>query len=245
MRTKADPAKLVDIYLDESSQNNHRFLVLGSTVVEFTKASNLADLIMKARRPDLPEKEAKWAKVSRSKLPAYKRIVDVLFDNSEDFHFHSLFVDTTQLDHHRFNQGDKEIGFNKEIYQLAMKVSRVYGDRLFHLYPDYRDTTQRPDDLRLMLNRGCRKRGDTRDWPFRRCQFRDSSKTLALQLTDVVIGAIAYQLNGHSKAAGASPAKVELSEYVLNRAGIADITKGTARVSRFTVWPRRLQKGVP
>ena len=51
-------------------------------------------------------------------------------------------------------------------------------------------------------------------------------------------------MNGHAKAKDASPAKIELSEYVLNRAGIADIAKGTARMGQFTVWPRRLRKGV-
>jgi hypothetical protein len=35
--------------------------------------------------------------VSRAKLPAYKRIVDVLFDSPDLLHFHSLFVDTTLL----------------------------------------------------------------------------------------------------------------------------------------------------
>lgn len=196
---------------------------------------------MAARLPDLPEKEAKWTKVSRTKLPAYKRIVDVVFQNPDLVHFHSLFVDATLIDHRKFNQGDKEIGFNKEIYQLALKVSRLYNDAFFHLYPDRRETNQRPEDLRLILNRGCRKGGDRRDWPFRRCQFRDSAKTLQLQLVDILIGAIAFQLNGHATSKDASPAKIELSEYILRKAGVADVTKGTARSGRFTIWQRRLQ----
>ena len=115
---------------------------------------------MRARLPDLPAKEAKWTKVSRSKIDAYKRIVDVLFDNPQIVHFRSLFVDTHQLDHQRFNQGSSEIGFNKEIYQLSIKFSRLFADRLFHVYPDRRETNQNPEDLRLILNRGCRNGGD-------------------------------------------------------------------------------------
>ena len=156
--------------------------------------------------------------------------MDVLFDNLGLVQFHSLVVDTTQVDHSYFNSGNREIGFNKEIYQLAIKFSRLYGKNMFHLYPDYRKTNQSPEDLRLILNRGCRKNGDARDWPFRRCQFRDSDTTPALQLTDVITGALAYQLNGHDKARGGSPAKRELSYYVTARAGV-NVMRGTARVT--------------
>lgn len=138
MRIRPDPAQISEVYIDESSQNNHRFLVLGGVIVTAPDVEELCNLIMDARRPELPSKEAKWTKVSRSKLSAYKRIVDVLFDNPELVHFHSLFVDTYLLDHHRFNQGDREIGFNKEIYQLGIKFSRLYRGPLFHLYPDNR-----------------------------------------------------------------------------------------------------------
>jgi hypothetical protein len=60
-------------------------------------------------------------------------------------------------------------------------------------------------------------------------------------LVDVLIGGIAYELNGHAKAADASASKVKLSAYILKRAGITDITKGTLRAAKFSVWPRKLR----
>lgn len=60
---------------------------------------------------------------------------------------------------------------------------------------------------------------------------------------DVIIGAIAYLLNGHDKARDANPAKVELAQHIIKRAGITDISKGTAREGKFTVWPRKLRGG--
>jgi len=77
MRVPAKPSEIVEIYLDESSQNNHRYLVLDAIVVEFETTSQLCDLITKARHPELPNGEAKWTKVSKAKLPAYKRVADV------------------------------------------------------------------------------------------------------------------------------------------------------------------------
>lgn len=245
MRVPAKPDEIIEVYVDESSQNKHRYLVLGAVAVELPNTQTLIDAIMQARLPQLPNGEAKWGKVSRAKLPAYKRVVDVLFDNPDSYHFHALFVDTTQQNHQQFNDGDSETGFNKEIYQLANKVGQLYSNKYFHIYPDYRDTKNTPEELRLILCRGATKRGDKRDWPVRRCQFRDSKLTIPLQLADILIGAIAYQLNGHDKAKGANPAKVELARHVMRRAGIADITKGTARVAKFSVWPRRLRRVVP
>jgi Protein of unknown function (DUF3800) len=240
MRVTPKPDEIAEIYIDESSQTNHRYLVLGGLGIKLTSEVNLSRLISEARLPELPQGEAKWTRVSKSKLAAYKRIVDVLFKNLDAVHFHSLVVDTTLLDHQRFNAGNREIGFNKEIYQLAMKFARLYG-YLFHVYPDYRETTQKPEDLRIILNRGCLKKGDPRDWPFRRCQFRDSKNTPSLQLVDILIGGIAYRLNGHDKASNASPSKSELSSYILGCAGVQDPFKDTARAADFTIWHRRLR----
>lgn len=241
MRVPANLEITTEIYLDESSQNKHRFLVLGAVIFGVPDSPRILDLLAKARLPELPHGEAKWTKVSKSKLPAYKRLVDVLFDNSNEIHFHSLFVDTTLVDHGRFNQGSKEIGFNKEVYQLANKFARLYPNAYFHLYPDYRDTKSTTEELRLILNRGRIKVGDKRDWPFRRCQFRDSKVTPALQLADILIGSIAFVLNGHHTAPDASPSKIELANYIAQKAGVTDVSKGTATSGIFTIWPRRLR----
>ena len=86
MRTPAKLDEILEIYIDESSQTKHRFLVLGAVVVEHLRANELYKLLMDARLPDLPSKEAKWQKVSRTKLAAYKRVVDVFFDNPDIRH---------------------------------------------------------------------------------------------------------------------------------------------------------------
>jgi hypothetical protein len=242
--SRPEPSDVIEVYIDESSQTGHQFLVLGGIGVEALEILKLNELLQLARSPELPKGEPKWTKVSRSKLPAYKRLVDVMFDNKNLAHFHSLVINTSKLDHRRFNKGDHDIGFNKEIYQLAMKFGKLYSTKLLHVYPDRRNTSQKTDDLRLILNRGCRKNGDKRDWPFRRCQFRDSSTTPALQLVDLLIGAIAYELNGHGRAPNASPSKMELSRHVLERAQVRDAMCSTARTGRFTIWHRQL-KGVP
>lgn len=234
---------LSDIYIDESSQTRLRYLVIGGIIIPTDRVNLFNTQLQKSRLPELPNGEAKWQKVSRAKLPAYKRMVDFFFDNqiAKGCDFHSVVVDSHKVDHRRFSEGDREIGFNKEVFQLGMKFGRLYPG-LFHVYPDHRETNQGPEELRLILNRSRAKKGDKRDWPYRRCQFRHSHKCLPIQMVDIFIGGIAYRLNKHHMAPNASPAKTELSEYILSRANIADPTKDTAMSGAFTVWHRQLRK---
>jgi hypothetical protein len=242
VRVPADDSQLSEIYIDETSQTKHRYLVLGGIIIPRTKSDHFETIIREARLPELPLGEMAWTKVSRTKLPAYKRVVDAFFKRHyEHLDFHSLVVDTTKINDRKFNEGSRQIGFNKEIYQLCIKFGRLYPTRLFHVYPDYRDTDQSPSDTRLILNRGMRRGGDQRDWPFRRLHFRDSATTLPLQVVDVLLGAVAFRLNGHYEKEDASPAKKELCDHILCRAGTSDVTRDTARSGKFTIWHRQLR----
>jgi hypothetical protein len=234
---------LTEVYIDESSQTKHRYLVMGGVIAEISDARRADEALKQARLPELPNGILKWTKVSRSKLPAYMRVVDRFFDLQQrmTLDFHSLVVDTTKQDHSRYNQGSRDIGFNKELYQLSMKFGRLYNV-LFHIYPDRRTTSQSTDELRLMLNRGIKKRhADTRDWPFRRLQFREPEDCQLLQMADLFAGAIAWHLNGHRTRENASPAKTRLGDYILQKAGITNAGRSTAMGGQFTIWHRRLR----
>lgn len=243
-RTPLDAALLSEVYIDESSQTQHRYLLLGGIIVWGTERAALELALAAARRPELPAMELGWVKVSTAKLPAYKRFVDVFFENKGalvSLDFHSLVVDTRKVNHKIHNEGSREVGFNKEVYQLCDKFARLYPRRLFHIYPEHRSTKSDPDELRLILNRGRARKGDARDWPFRRVHFRQSHEWQSLQLVDILLGAVAFKLNGHYDADGASVAKRALSDHILNRAGVKDVTRDTAVSGKFTIWHRVLK----
>lgn len=238
-----DELPFAEVYIDESSHSNHRYLVIGGIISEIGEARIADSKIAKARLPELPSGILKWTKVSRTKLPAYKRAVDCFFDiqSTTTLDFHSVVIDTTKQNHKIHNLGSRDIGFNKEVYQLAMKFGRLY-QALLHIYPDRRTTSQSTHDLRLMLNRGIKKhRNDTRDWPFRRLQFREPEDSQLLQLADVFSGALAWKLNGHENKPNASPAKTKLANHILERAKITDVFKDTSVAGKFTIWHRQLK----
>ncbi|HZD41428.1 MAG TPA: DUF3800 domain-containing protein [Terriglobales bacterium] len=232
-----------EVYIDESSHTNHRYLVLGGIIAEINDSAIASAAITKARLPELPSGTLKWIKVSRAKLAAYKRAVDRIYELQQQMtlDFHSVVVDTTRQKHRVYNKGSADIGFNKEVYQLAMKFGRLYSC-LFHIYPDRRTTSQKPEDLRVMLNRGIAKHhNDTRDWPFRRLQFREPESSQLLQLVDVFAGALAWALNGHAGRPNSSAAKTELSRYILQKWNIADPFRDTRMRGQFTIWHRQLR----
>lgn len=243
-RVKPKPLEILEVYVDESSQTNHRYFGLAGLTINYTQVAELERRIRAARLPDLPAAEMGWKKVSRAKLAAYKRVVNVLFDRkleTQPMHFHLMVIDSSRLKDNVFNGGSREVGFNKEVYQICQRMARLYRYRLFHVYLDSRTTKSSPEELRTMLCFGLRKKGDTRDWPFRRVHFRESSDSLPMQLCDILLGAVMFRINRHHLAPGASPAKRELSDHILRAAGITDVMTDTSYTGRFTIWHRRLK----
>jgi hypothetical protein len=149
---------------------------------------------------------------------------------------------SSKINDAKLNSGSRDIGFNKEIYQLVMKFCRLHRRHLFHVYLDHRNTTQSTEEFRSILNAGARKAGDTRDWPFRRVHFRDSAQSATLQIVDVLLGALAFHLNGHAVKPDASAAKLTLSNDIFSWARIADVTRDTPVAGVFTVWHRQLRR---
>jgi uncharacterized protein DUF3800 len=236
-----------NVYIDETSQNDHHYLAIGGIIIPRKYAAAFEAAIINARGMDLPitgpdsaKREIKWEKVSRSKLPAYKRVVDTFFRfantmpiSTGHLDFHSTVVDMTL-------KGSKltEIGFNKEINQLCRKFAREYPKALFHVYLDQRTTSQPLNEVQLILNRVMHKTRAKEDWPFRRIRFEKSHDIQALQVTDILLGALAYKLNGHYDAANASPARKELCDHVFKLARIADVFRDTKFRARYTIWHR-------
>ncbi len=242
-RRGPNPAFVREIYIDETSQTKHRYLLLGALTIPLLSRQNALKAISEARLPQLPHGEMKWGKVSPSKFIAYQRTANSFFEHEAfaNAHFHCIVIDTSRQDHQKYNNSDREVGFNKEIYQLANKCARLYPRDYFHVYPDQRETPFPPEQLRLILNSGRRKAGDLRSWPFRRWQFRDSKSSLLLQLTDILLGAVAYRVNGHAQSPDASPAKLDFSNYVLAKAKVPDAMIDTSMAGKFTIWHRRLR----
>jgi hypothetical protein len=72
------------------------------------------------------------------------------------------------------------------------------------------------------MNAGARKYSNRTDWPYRELKFEDPESKQALQVVDILIGAIAYRLNGHYEKPEANAAKRALCDHVLKWAKITN-----------------------
>jgi hypothetical protein len=232
--------RFYQVYIDESSQTKHRYLVMGGLCVPLAYSAIFeADIIthrdqtVPLTKPDGSPKLMKWEKAKGHNLAAYKRVVDAYFTFpkrhklpiAKPLDTHCIAVDTSKKTLKDTGDGDVEIGFSKEFYFLCVptignRFKKARG--LFHIYPDRRTTNQSLSTVREIMNAGARKYNNRLDWPYRALKFEDPENKQALQVVDIMIGAIAYRLNGHYEKPDANRAKRELCEHVLRWAKITN-----------------------
>jgi len=242
---KEDADRFFQVYVDESSQTKHRYLVMGALCVPLAYSSAFeADVIahrdhtVPLLRPDGFPKLMKWEKAKNHNLAAYKRIVDVYFTFpmrhklpiAKPLDTHCIAIDTSKKTLKDTGDGDVEIGFSKEFYFLCVptvgnRFKKLRG--LFHVYPDRRTTNQSLSTVREIMNAGARKYSNRTDWPYRELKFEDPESKQALQVVDILIGAIAYRLNGHYEKPEANAAKRALCDHVLKWAKITNPSVNT------------------
>lgn len=235
--------RFYQVYIDESSQTKHRYMLLGGLCIPLDYAAAFEADIMAHRdetipvtRPDGTPRIIKWEKLNSYNLKAYTRIIDAYFTFpmrhnmplSKVLETHCLAVDTSKKTLKDTGGGDVEIGFAKEFYFLCVPIiGKRLKNALFHLYPDRRDTRQSLQEARNIMNAGARKYDGRNDWPYRELKFEDPERKQALQVVDIIIGAIAFKLNGHFDKPEAKEAKKQLCAHILKRAKIFDPFKTT------------------
>lgn len=233
---------LYHIYCDESRQTKDRFMIFSGIIIPEKTVDVFEKTMKKYRNQTNMHSELKWSKVSKQKLNEYKVFIDFFFalNNTDKIHFKSLAIDNHKVKHKIYNNGNKEVGFYKFYYQLFMAFSRTYyhdNSDKFIIYPDYRNTSYSLKELKKILNHGVAKKQNIHTSPFRSIEPKNSKNSEAIQLNDLILGAIGYQMNGYHQLAKSSAAKIELCKYIAKKAGLSDLTKGTRYgQNRFTIW---------
>jgi len=261
----SDAEKIEEVYIDETSQTGHRHLIIGGITFPERFADQFEQDILAARRPRLAAeregttelREIGWNEVGKGQFEAYKRVVDAYFyfaakhvkSGEGRVEFHCSVV-LTQVRGRAFSGERGQKQFDNEVFQHCLTVARYHKANRFDIYPDRRHSDEvitKKSDLQLR-NRLCReltREGDSREWAVRRVKSRHSHDVQALQVADLLIGAVAFRLNRHFDSDKANPDKVELCEHILRAGGAWDYIddeRGTFRPKEeglFQIWPRR------
>jgi len=218
-------------------------MVLGGVVILEESIPALDELFVKVRQQHNIWGEFKWSKCSKAKLQAYKDFAGLLVTGAKKnkLHFHSLIVDTHKINNNLYNQGDRDLGLSKFIYQLLIKFGRLYYHvGYLDVRMDNRTTSQDIEELRAILNNGIRKRWQVATRPYRSLAFVESHDHNIVQAVDLVIGAIAHFKN--AKVSGATH-KQELAEHILGLCGHQNLSDDTPwRERRFSIWNFRFRE---
>lgn len=258
-----DAQKLEKVYIDETT--GHRNLIIGGIVFPERLAEQFEQDILEARRPKLAAERAGidqlceigWSEVGKGGFEAYKRVIDAYFDFA-DKHIKSLegtvefhcTVVLTQVRGRAFTGERGKRAFTNEVFQHCFKVAIYHRSALFHIHPDRRhsddaEAAKHDSSLRKKLRGLLMRAGDTRNNPVRKVKSLHSHEVQALQVADLLIGAVAFRLNRHFDADSANPDKVRLCEYILKRGGAWNYFDGEAgtykekTAGRFQIWQQR------
>jgi hypothetical protein len=258
---------IYEVYIDESAQQSGpRYLVVGGIMLRKEHSPLFEQEILAARGPDILSHhvngknvgqpiELGWKEFTPGKdgkeLRAYKRVVDAFFKFGTGFEraiFACAVIDTSVPG--RYYSGEKgEIGFNRELYFHCLRLGRHrhFQNRVFEIYPDYRRTKWPLEQLQGYLTMGLRKHmpNDARPLPYRKVQYKLSHEWQALQVSDILIGAIQYRLNAFDSLS-ANQQRKELCEYILRKGQYLASCKPGAPKSKdwgaFRVWIRKHEK---
>lgn len=232
--------RLLHIYCDESRQTADRYMVIGGIVALRDDEQRFAEAMTLYRHSQNMHAELKWTKVSDQKLNEYRALIDLFFSVNRLFHFKAIIIDTQEIDHRRYNKGDAELGFYKLMYQFLLHSFGAQlrpTDRCI-VFLDRRTTSHyKLSTLCAILNNGLRKKYGFNYGPVRNVQATDSKQHDLIQVADVLMGAIGYEMNGAHVRTGAKRSKVLLAEYIASKAGLVNLQQPTPRSNKqFSIW---------
>ncbi|MBI3740697.1 MAG: DUF3800 domain-containing protein [Chloroflexi bacterium] len=238
--TSQSPERFLHIYCDESRQTVDRYMVIGGIITRRENEERFAETMRLFRDSQNMKAEFKWVKVSSQKLKEYRALIDLFFSVNQAFHFKVIVINTQEIDNRRYNKNDAELGFYKLMYQFLLHSFGAYlspSDRCI-IFLDQRTTSKyKLSKLCSILNNGLHKKYKYLRRPVHNIQATDSKKSDLIQIADVLMGAIGYEMNGAHTRTGAKRGKVLLAEYIAQKAGLVNLQQPTARSNKtFSIW---------
>lgn len=187
----------LDIYCDESchlERDGQELMVLGAVVVPHEHGREVTERIWAVKEAHgLPRAfEAKWTKVSPAKVDFYLALIDE-FLADDALRFRGLVAHgKSQLRHADFGQ-DHDTWYYKMYWEMLRVI--IVPPRRHRIYLDIKDTRggTKTAKLREVLA------NTFHDWTnevVERIQIARSEEIQALQLADILVGAVSYRGRG-------------------------------------------------
>lgn len=177
--------KTYNIYCDESTHlvhDGHPFMLLGYTSVAYPQIRIAKNEIKAIKAKYNYTEELKWTNVHDATYKVYAELIDWFFMN--DLEFRAVVVDKSQIDESR-----AEYTFNDFYFRMYFQLlhTKVDLQNTYNIYMDIKDTCS-SEKLEVL------KRIMSYNSSINNLQFIRSHESVFIQLADVIIGAINYNL---------------------------------------------------
>lgn len=217
-------SKTFNLYCDESTHlihDGHLYMLLGYINIAYPQIrmakNEIKDIKLKYNYTD----ELKWTNVHDATYKVYAELVDWFFMN--DLEFRAVIVDKSQIDESR-----PEYTFNDFYFRMYFQLlhTKVDFQNTYNVYMDIKDTcsSEKLETLKKIMSYNS---------SIGRFQFIRSHESVFIQLADVLIGAINYNLRME---------KGDVDGRVLAKRKIIDKIKRHSNISLNTTSPLSRKK---
>ena len=225
----------INVYADESCHLEHdnvEFMVLGCVYCLKKDVNYISNKIKKIKiKYGLnPNTEIKWTKVSDNKIDMYKELIDLLY--SENLSFRGWIAhDKKSLDHELFHQTYDDWYYKMYYCLLNYIVSESIID--YNIYLDIKDSRSAMKNRKLaeILSK-------YNIYNVKKVQAIRSNEVQLIQLADLVIGAIGYDI----RELKSSKSKLELVNYIEKKFNISFMLNSSSSNKKFNIFHWRSQK---
>ncbi|MFC3848300.1 DUF3800 domain-containing protein [Helicobacter baculiformis] len=174
-------------HLDYNPSLGSKVMVLGAISLPASELAPINQAIKDLKRQFNHQKELKWTKLIHLQMEFYDTLLEFFF-SSVHLHFQAILVpDKRALEHDRYNQSNPDIFYYKMFYYVLRNL--IEPQTAIKIYLDYKDSkcAVRMHELERVLHN--QYKGTIQA----QCFTVRSHQSQIIQLTDMLIGAIAYK----------------------------------------------------
>lgn len=215
---------IYNLYCDESrhtSDPSQNFAVIGVLQCPRKDKTRLVHRIHSLMSLHNVRSEFGWKKISKNRTIFYNTLLE-LFVEEPNLNFRCIVVDKRALDHDKWNDGDKELGFYKLYYQLLVHWLKPGNE--YYVYLDWQQNScsTRFETLRQILVHKLTGRAKIS------CLEPVTSHTQPLiQLADLLMGAVGYQWNSLDQKPERSEFKTAFAQQLATNLGRYNLIEAT------------------
>lgn len=239
--TEDDPPAGVQRWLiscDESGVDGSRFYGFGSLWMAWQRRGDFAASMAELRARHRYDHEFKWNRASRHNLAACRALVEMFF-RQRWLSFHCIMIEKAQV-RREFHDGDYDLARRKHFTMLLTnKIQRCRQqhrnrEQTFRIWVDpIASRYKKADEVVEVIANSVLRKVFGRQRPVDKVITRDSKETDAIQLCDVLLGAVLAAWQGKSSG----EPKDNLQKWIAHHLGWVDLKSDTRHWERkFNIW---------